>query len=394
MIWNNKIHELDKVADKLAERFDRPLKIYIFGAGKLGNTLAIILQFYGCLKGFIDNDIVKQQQGFQGQKVYSVEEYIKKHNGLIVIAASKKNALVIEKQLQFFQLIHKEDYFFYEEFYNQILPILSVYFFHKSYVSLAQITVTERCSLKCKKCAHGCYAVKNTAKDLTLQQVYKSADSFFSKVDFIKEFVLIGGEPLLYKELAQAICYIGEKYRKQMAIYCITTNGTILPKKEVLEACQKYNVLFRISNYTKQIPRLKISHQHLTATLDKYRISYVLGNEETEWFDYGFEEGSRERETEELIEVFDQCHTPCREIRENRFYYCVMARSVSENLNINVGKKDYLDLDQLEGEEGKKELLEFTMGYSEKGYLDMCNYCNGKEAGIIPAAEQVEKDVR
>ena len=128
--------------------------------------------------------------------------------------------------------------------------------------------------------------------------------------------------------------------------------------------------------------------------LDKYGISYVLGNEETEWFDYGFEEGSRERESKELIEVFDRCHTPCREVRENRFYYCVMARSVSENLSINVGETDYLDLEQLEGEEGKKELLEFTMGYSEKGYLDMCNYCSGKDAGIIPAAEQVEKDVR
>ncbi len=389
MIWKNKSKELDKLANKLVGKFDKPLKIYIFGAGKLGSILAETLQFFGGLGGFIDNDIKKQQQGFHDQKVYSVNEYLKKHNGMIVVAASIKNIPIIEVQLQNLQLVHKKDYFFYEEFYNDILPIIALYSFHKSYIPLVQVTVTERCSLKCRKCAHGCYAVKNTAKDLTLQQIYKSADSFFAKIDFIREFVLIGGEPLLYKELAQAIAYIGEKYRNQMEIYSITTNGTILPSKEVLEACQKYNVLFRISNYKKQIPRLKTSYKNLTDTLDKYYVPYILGSEEIEWFDYGFESGNRGRQKEELVKVFDQCHTLCREVRENRFYYCVMARSVSENLSINVGENDYLDLDQLEGEKGKKELLEFHMGYSEKGYLDMCDYCSGKDASIIPAAEQI-----
>jgi len=205
MIWKNKSKELDELANKLVGKFDKPLKIYIFGAGKLGSILAETLQFFGGLGGFIDNDIKKQQQGFHDQKVYSVNEYLKKHNGMIVVAASIKNIPIIEVQLQNLQLVHKKDYFFYEEFYNDILPIIALYSFHKSYIPLVQVTVTERCSLKCRKCAHGCYAVNNTAKDLTLQQIYKSADSFFAKIDFIREFVLIGGEPLLYKEFAQAI---------------------------------------------------------------------------------------------------------------------------------------------------------------------------------------------
>ena len=102
----------------------------------------------------------------------------------------------------------------------------------------------------------------------------------------------------------------------------------------------------------------------------------------------------RKAEEEELIKVFDECKTPCREIRENKFYYCVMARSVSDNLGYNVGQDDYLDLDKLNGENYKKELLEFTLGYSDKGYLDMCNHCHGAEAKNypIPAAEQVKND--
>ena len=128
---------------------------------------------------------------------------------------SQKNTPVIDKQLKSFDLEEGKDYFLHDEFCDVIFPVISVYFYNKTFVSLAQITLTERCTLKCRKCAHGCYAVNNkTARDMTLEQVYRSADSFFSKVDFIKEFVLIGGEPLLYRELAKVIPYIGEKYRE------------------------------------------------------------------------------------------------------------------------------------------------------------------------------------
>jgi len=231
------------------------------------------------------------------------------------------------------------------------------------------------------------------AEDLSISEVYKSADWFFGKVDYIQEFVLIGGEPLLYKKLGDAIEYIGSKYRKKMTIFCITTNGTIVPSEEVLAACKKYNVLFRISNYTKTLPNLKKHHEKIVAALSKYEISYLLSNPDWEWLDYGFDYVNRECSEDELIKVFSSCDTPCREIRENKYYYCVMARSVSENLGLGVGQEDYLDFKELTGENYKKILLEFNLGYSKKGYLDMCRHCHGKEAKNypIPVAEQVER---
>ena len=70
-----------------------------------------------------------------------------------------------------------------------------------------------------------------------------------------------------------------------------------------------------------------------------------------------------------------------------------MARSVSDNLNFHVGEQDYLDFSKLGETEYKKEVLEYSMGYSDKGYLDMCRYCNGAEAKdkSIPVAEQMER---
>ncbi len=393
MKWENKSHELDLVADKLLQKADKYKYVYLFGAGKIGISLRAVLCAYGIFEGFIDNDIHKQGQ-FKGYKVYSLEEYLKKPNGIIVVAVGEKIIPEILRQLEDVHLSKGKDFFLYTEFYNTIFPVLSVYLFDKSFINLAQISLTERCTLRCKKCAHGCFAVDNsTTKDLTLEQVKKSVDSFFSKVDFVQEFVLIGGEPILYRHLSDVVEYIGSRYRKQIGIYSITTNGTIVPDEKMLKACRDNEVMFHISNYSKTIPGLANMYKKLTDVLKNYGISYNLDKEEHEWMDYGFDHVDRNASEEELIRVFDSCKTPCREVRENRFYFCVMARSVAENMGFHVGENDYLDLDALPGDKGKKELLEFTLGYSEKGYLDMCNYCYGADMVKypIPVAEQEEK---
>lgn len=390
MQWQNKRHEFDEAASKIPKSFRE--KIYVFGAGKIGARTGKHLELFGMLGGFIDNDAEKRGMILINKSVLSLEDYLSRQEDIaIVIAVSKKHSNEIEQQLMSFDLEHGKDYFAYDEFTDNVFPIISTYYLNKSYMQLAQITLTERCSLKCKKCAHACYNVDNTVDDMPLGEVYKSADSFFSKVDFIHEFVLIGGEPLLYKNLADAVTYVGEKYRKQMEIYSITTNGTIVPAKEVLEACKMYNVFFRISNYSIAIPRLKESHKRLVAALDEYGIGYKLAPADGKWIDYGFEYFDRGENREGLIQAFDHCLTPCREVRGNRLYFCVMARSVSDNLDLDQGRDDYLDLDKLVGEDYKKELLEFNFGYSEKGYLDMCRRCHGMDAVnyIIPVAEQI-----
>lgn len=391
MKWKNKRHEQDNYARQLIANLQNRKKYYIFGAGVLGKALLPLIIAYKQVVEFIDNSVEKQAHKMNGVEVISFGRYLQKKDGLIIVAASRKNTPVIVEQLEAAQLKRGIDFWLYQEFTDYIFPIISVYQYNKLYLTIAQISLTERCSLKCKKCAHGCYAVDNkTAKDMTLEQVYVSADSFFRKIDYVREFVLIGGEPLLYRQLSETIQYIGTHYRKQIGVFSITTNGTIMPDDEILKNCRQYNVMFRISNYSGTIPRLAEAYDRLTVKLREQGIEYVLGRAEAEWTDYGFDHLNRGASEEELIKVFDDCRTPCREVRENRFYYCVMARSVSENTGIGVGENDYLDLDALQGEDYKKELLEFNLGYSDKGYLDMCNYCYGSECTKhgIPAAEQ------
>lgn len=389
MKWKNKGHEFDDFAETIQEVFHK--KIYIFGAGELGKNTGRCVTTFGLLGGFIDNDVKRQGSILLDKPIVSLNQYILNNEDKgIVIAVSKKYSEEIAQQLEKNNLKHGIHYYYNDEFNDKILPIIATYFFNKTFMRLAQITLTERCSLKCKKCAHACYNIDSSAEDMLLSEVYKSTDAFFSKVDYINEFVLIGGEPLLYRNLSDAITYIGEKYRKQMGIYCITTNGTIVPTKDVLEACRKYHVLFRISNYAKALPRLREAHKRLICALEEYGIDYRLSPEDGSWIDYGFDYLDKDMNAQDLTETFDRCLTPCREVRGNKLYFCVMARSVSDNLVLNEGTDDYLDLDDLSGENYKNILLEFNLGYSEKGYLDMCHRCHGMDAEKypIPVAEQ------
>lgn len=392
MKWRNKGHEFDVQADKYIDIFNRMNHcIYIFGAGFHGENLAAILDRYHCFEQYIDNDERKQLEGIAGKGVISFQDYLGQHKkGIIVIAADEKNIPAIELQIQEAGLQQGKDFWVQKEFMQEVFPILSLYYYNILYMDLAQICLTERCTLKCKDCAHGCFAVDMKKEDMSLELVKESADIFFSKVDLIREFVLIGGEPFLYKDLAPAIEYIGGKYRDQMVIFSITTNGTICPKEEILDLCRKHNVLINISNYSGTVKRLGEQYRKLTEYLERQKVSFTIGNVELQWLDYGFQTVNREGNRDELIRVFDECGTLCREIRGNKYYYCVMARSVSENLEINVGETDYLDLNTL-GENEKKIILEFDKGYSEKGYIDMCNHCNGAEAQKYPIPAAIQK---
>ena len=151
----------------------------------------------------------------------------------------------------------------------------------------------------------------------------------------------------------------------------------------------------RISDYSAEVKRLEEKYIQLKERLERNQIMYTMSDKDGQWMDYGFESVDRKGRgegSEELLRVFDECRTPCREMRGSRYYYCVMARSVSDNLGMGLGKEDYLDLEEIDG--NKKILLEYEMGFSEKGYLDMCNHCRGSMAAQYPIlpGEQIKNE--
>ena len=122
MIWNHKGHELDQYAERMTG-LNPQIKYYIFGAGILGKELMIVLRKYGCLVAFIDNSIEKQQNKIDDFEVISFQEYLKRRDGQIVIAATKKNSRIIRKQMEENLLHHEIDFFEYDEFSERVFQI-------------------------------------------------------------------------------------------------------------------------------------------------------------------------------------------------------------------------------------------------------------------------------
>ena len=222
---------------------------------------------------------------------------------------------------------------------------------------------------------------------MKLDMAKESADFFFRYVDVVNEFVLIGGEPFLYADLEELIDYIGRNYREKILTFAITTNGTIVPSDEIVELCKRYRVTVRVSDYTDTIPKLQPRYDLIYDKLSEIEIITWKTKKEDCWFDYGFEEVDRGEDVCQLIEVFDKCRIDCREIRGSRYYYCVMARTVPENMGWRIGAEDYLELKDLQD---KKILFEYQQGFSGKGYVDLCRHCRGADAPqfLIAAAEQ------
>lgn len=390
MKWSKKGQEIDQKAKTLVREFAYRKQVVLFGAGQRGAELKTILDHYGIFGGFIDNDPVKQAEGCGSAKVYSLEAYQnQKMKSWIVITASDYHSNVIAEQMEEADFGHGVDFWYYEEFIKDIFPVLSFYYFQKQFVYLAQICVTERCTLHCRKCAHACHKVSMKKEDMTLDMAKESADFFFKYVDVINEFVLIGGEPFLYGDLEELVDYVGSKYRDKILIFSITTNGTILPSDKMIELCKKYRVTIRVSDYSDTLSRLKRRYDQFYEKTSELEVIVWKTEKEASWFDYGFEEIDRGVDVSLMIEAFDRCRTDCREIRGSRYYYCVMARSVPENMGWEIETDDYLELKDLKD---KKVFFEYQQGFSEKGYMDLCRHCRGAEASqfLIPAAEQGE----
>ncbi|MDE6641159.1 MAG: radical SAM protein [Acetatifactor sp.] len=380
-------------------------QIYIFGAGENGNRLRETLDFLklNSFAGFVDNNVEKQKAGWAGCRVIPLAEYLKRNTPrTLIVCCSKKNRPFIEEQLAKNGLKQNIDFYTEDYFRMNLLPAYVLCKQKRSYMPFVQTCVTERCTLRCKKCAHGCHTVPAHYEDMRLEDVKKSADELFGHVDYVEFFHLIGGEPLLYRELAKALDYIGTRYNHQIYRLCVTTNGTILPDKELIASLKQQNVLVYISDYRRTLPALSDRYDALERLLKENMIDYVFDDYEQEWTDYGFDSLDRgffkdgelvsDEPPRELIHVFEQCKTPCREIRGNKLFYCVQARACADNMGFQVGKEDFLDISALDDSfDSKKKLTMFEMGYIEKGYLDMCNYCYGAEREQHPVrvAEQI-----
>ena len=400
MKWNNPGHEYDNIYDQI--KFTEDTKIALFGIGKIGIEAFYYLKDKIEIVGFFDNNQDKRADFLGGVPILPLSE-IRKYK--IVVSVSDIYYNEISMQLQDIGLKENVDFFNYFKFKKFYLPLLDLYIRDELNLNYMALTVSERCTLKCEKCCHGCnfVDVSDTTKDLTVEDCKKSIDVLLDTVDRLNELEIAGGETLFYENLPTVLAYLVNHplYFKIKHVW-ITTNATLEPSKKLIDLCKKGDIGFNISDYSFKNPSFKRNIEKLIACLELNSVSYnILFDENNSWIDFGFRKVIHD--DKKIIDFFDNCISECREIRNDRIYYCVMTRSNRENQKIDeLGEDEYLDLTEIKDEEKKKKIIfEYMNGFSKKGYMNMCKMCNGmkKENNIlVPPGVQMKsmnkKDIR
>lgn len=380
MKWTQKCHEFDKIAEKLLKS---ETTYRLWGAAQLGKDFCEKLGNKFKIVQIVDGDSNKHGQQLNDIEIESPDSLIYDENSIVVVTCSyyDENRPQIEK----LGYTHMKSMFYYEDFY--ILYDLYTSNYLKS--KRVDFSLTEKCTLKCKKCNMFMTHFKNPQNQL-VEDVIGDIDAYFSVVDYVKVLNLLGGEPFLYPELKKVLDYITEYYRNRIGQVIIFTNGTIVPGIDVLESIKKCSAIVQFSDYTHVVPYEK-KLTEFRRVLESYGIEQYTMPWES-WGDFGFPENPNTiTEDTKALEFFEQCKAPFRGVWKNRVYFCHLETSAVRAGIYTDDKNDYFELQQSDEVDVKKMFCEFDYGYSDKGFITFCKVCRGCDCVndlTVPIAEQ------
>jgi len=265
--------------------------------------------------------------------------------------------------------------------YKNIVSIWPYKHKNKVHIYQTDVLITEKCTLNCSHCNMFMPHFKSPLHR-QLATIISDIDSFFNVVDYVSVFHLVGGEPFLYPNIEDVVRHILQNYIHKIDKLIITTNGTILPKENMIKLLKYNDVILSVSDYTDKLDNIK---SKVLKVLDVYKendINHYVRNE-IEWYDFGDLRVKKNLPTEQLINHFDSCTAPFRGLNDGKFYYCHLNTSAVRTGLFKLNQNDYLKIDDI----SKEQMLKFDLGYTDLGYITFCDNCNGCNTGIkIPVS--------
>lgn len=364
-MWTHKGHEFDIVASRICNKQNR---FIIFGAGTFGKAFLEEFKDELNIVSFVDSNKTKQGTFIQELPVHSPN----------ILNPSEEEIILVSTgwTADVFSFLQKKGYVKNKDFFHidEFMTIYKMYQDNLLYVSNLNINITEYCSLKCRKCS----ALNPYIKDkihLSKEQVQKILDLYFKWIDEVSILGLIGGDAMVHPQFNDILELVGERYYgRQVHHIEVYSNAVILPDERCLKLFQKYNVIYRFTDYGdaccgKQRPK------EITEILDKNGISYDWARFD-KWSDCGYPQESNGIPTEKLRAFYEDCdRRSCQGLLGTKLFYCGMAIGAQRTGYCEAAETDYIDLSR--EDLNKKELMEFMLGYNERGYIEYCKKCNG-----------------
>ncbi len=229
------------------------------------------------------------------------------------------------------------------------------------------VSVTNQCTLKCKDCNNLMPYCKERFI-IDVEEQIRDIKKILSYADAIINVEIIGGEPFIYKQLPELLKYVCNE--EKIRFIEITTNGTILPSKEVMGLLANSKICVLISDYGKvNSERAKKTYKYLS----KNRVCVRYLNN-TKWIMSGGIEKRNKTRVKMKYEYF-QCpaRKDCRTLYKGKLYVCGRA-PVLDELGVLENKSSYLDIRNMVMKEmrGKRKLQRFYLN----SFAECCDYCD------------------
>lgn len=244
------------------------------------------------------------------------------------------------------------------------------------------------CTLKCRKCIT-MTPYHDKAVHFPKEQICNDIDAFFEIFERVDHLDFEGGETLLHPEIAEVVRY-ALKYKNRFDRIHILTNGTLVPKRDLLEVCRGEMVVFLIDDYG---PSLSVKKSELCDVLNEWEISYRMdtywGDEQYYggWIDLGDAQYKNYTEHERK-KVYSGCRSGGGKypyVKNGKMFVCEWQAAMMEHIPLI--EREFVDLRNRHDIE--KELD--TIRRWEDNPVESCGYCKSfnVDSARIPAAEQL-----
>ena len=369
---------------QLGELLESEKDVYIYGFGIAGRWLAANLNIP--IKNFIDTDLKKEGMKSSEINCITIDDARKKlsPNSIIIISVIDiQDVLPVVEDLNIKKWIGlglflndnpilinptdaSDDFLQYS--LEAVQKCHTSYLVTKSlYLRSVDIMITEKCSLKCKDCSN-LMQYYEAPVDISFEEIKADFDELTSKVEYIYEIRLIGGEPFMNKDIYKIIDYFNNnnKITKQV----VYSNATIPLKEKFIEVLKHPKVVFTLTDYRKVTKgALERNTAKVTETLDRLNIPYRLHDPEN-WTDSGTLQDFK-RDVPEMKEMFlDCCGKNLITLTANKLYRCPFAANADRLQVLPDDKRNYVLANA--SVTNIKEYL------NDIDFLPACNYCKGR----------------
>ena len=241
--------------------------------------------------------------------------------------------------------------------------------------------MTTWCTLKCRDCNNlmSCYEHPyHLDPDLVLGDVEKILEN----IDTLTELELIGGEPFIYPDLDKILDRVLSN--KKILFVSLTSNGTVLPKEDILKKLANSRVRIELSDYGVETQKL----DELTALFDRYGVKYDR-NPDLCWVSPGGVE-KRGKNKVRLAKEYKNCFAfkYCSTILHGRLYHCSRGAHLTD-LGYMDCPEDSFDIHAKRDRASfRRDLKKFWLF----PYTMACDYCDHALGNKVPSGVQVGKE--